>query len=219
MNDKRERDGVDDEYIIVRKIIMKHGKVERKITHLQYTGWTDFGVPDQPVGILQLVHRADEAARYHQYRVRNIGPMTVHCSAGCGRSGTFCVIDTIIQRLWHEQDVYTAASTDKIKETVNRFREQRMSMVQTHRQFVFCYEAILWWLLGYGYLPASSSPIHPIVDSSFLPKIAQVVPTAPLSMSLFSCPPQQEDLHSTDVPEDQDQTLSLSSMVNDFKEL
>lgn len=221
MNDKRERDGVDDEYIIVRKIVMKHGGLERKITHLQYTGWTDFGVPDQPVGILQLVHRADEVARYHQYRVKDIGPMTVHCSAGCGRSGTFCVIDTVIQRLWHEEEVYTAATTDKIKETVNRFREQRMSMVQTHRQFVFCYEAILWWLLGYGYLPASSSPIYP-VDSTFLPKVAKAVLGTPASsaLSLFSCPPQIEDLHnSTDVPEDQDPTLSLGSMVNHFKEL
>ncbi|CAO3642596.1 unnamed protein product [Mucor hiemalis] len=218
MNDKRERDGVDDEYIIIRKLIINHQGIERKITHLQYTGWTDFGVPDQPVGILQLVHRADEAARYHQYRVKDIGPMTVHCSAGCGRSGTFCVIDTIIQRLWHEHDVYTSTSTDKIKETVNRFREQRMSMVQTHRQFVFCYEAILWWLLGYGYLPASSSPLHP-VDSTFLPKIAHAAHGTPaLSSSLFSGLPLHND-NVYSALEDQSQILSLGSIVNDLKEL
>lgn len=151
MNDKRERN--EDDVIISRRFLLEKGDMERTITQLQYTGWTDFGVPDQPIGILDLVHHADEASNYHGAS----GPMIVHCSAGCGRSGTFCVIDTMIQRLWHERDVYTCSLTDKINETVTRFREQRMSMVQTHRQFVFCFEVILWWLLGYGNLPTSPS--------------------------------------------------------------
>jgi protein tyrosine phosphatase len=181
MNDKRERavDDIDDDLIIIRKFSLKHGNEERTITHLQYTGWTDFGVPDQPVGILQLVHQADEAAASFS----NSGPMIVHCSAGCGRSGTFCAIDTIIQRLSHERDVYTCTSSDKIVETVGRFREERMSMVQTHRQFVFCYEAILWWLLGYGYLPASSSPCN---NTFSIPKITPMNNIFSLENSSFS---------------------------------
>lgn len=139
--------------------------------------------------------------------------MTVHCSAGCGRSGTFCVIDTIIQRLWHEQEVYTSGVTDKIKQTVNRFREQRMSMVQTHRQFVFCYEAILWWLLGYGYLPASSSPPpHVPTNSSFIQKIiSPTMAPASISSSLFSVSPQKDDT--------EERSSSIGSIVDGFKEL
>ncbi|KAI8380441.1 protein-tyrosine phosphatase-like protein [Choanephora cucurbitarum] len=158
INDKRERiyDGLDEECIIIRTIHIKHNvsDIERTITHLQYTGWTDFGVPDYPIGILQLVSEADEAYARYQTDSLGSGPMIVHCSAGCGRSGTFCVIDTMIQRLWHDKDVYTSSTQDKLWETIYRFREQRMSMVQTHRQFVFCYESILWWMLGYGNLPA-----------------------------------------------------------------
>ena len=220
MNDKRERDESDDELIIVRKLSVQHGDHVRKITHLQYTGWTDFGVPDQPTGILQLVARADEAARYYQYRNKDVGPMTVHCSAGCGRSGTFCVIDTIIQRLWHEQDVYSSGTTDKIMQTVNRFREQRMSMVQTHRQFVFCYEAILWWLLGYGQLPASSSPVHPM-SNPYLP--SSIAPNKMMELasdSLFnnSSPALADDTVSPTAKEKRNSAL-IGSIVDVFKEL
>lgn len=155
LNDgKRHRQ--EEDVIIIRKFkVASSDKEERTVTHLQYPSWTDFGVPDLPTGLLELVHYADEAY-YHQKQQQ--GPMVVHCSAGCGRSGTFCVIDTMIQRLWHERDVYntTSMNDDKIFETISRFREQRMSMVQTHRQFVFCYEVIIWWLLGYGHLPVSS---------------------------------------------------------------
>lgn len=192
MNDKRERN--DDDQIIIRKFSLKQENTERIITQLQYTGWSDFGVPDQPIGILQLVHHADEASKYYQSRNNQVGPMIVHCSAGCGRSGTFCVIDTIIQRLWRERDVYTCSSTDKINETVSRFREQRMSMVQTHRQFVFCYEAVLWWLLGYGNLPVS--------------------PASPSASDSAVC-----SIDSKTTLDHDERSSSIGSMVDNFKEL
>lgn len=205
MNDKRERDGPGDEHIIIRKFKLQHQNEERTITHLQYTGWTDFGVPDQPIGILQLIHHADEASRYHQLNNQHVGPMTVHCSAGCGRSGTFCVIDTIIQRLWHEQDVYTSTTIDKIQQTVSRFREQRMSLVQTHRQFVFCYEAVLWWLLGYGYLPATS-----LVNNNFYASSNASNNVQPIDFE--SKKPVYDDGQSSSIG-------SIGSIVDHFKDL
>lgn len=198
LNEKRDRDDLNDS-IIIRKFSVKHGSQERMITHLQYTGWTDFGVPDDPIGLLQLVHHADEATRYHESRNEHVGPMTVHCSAGCGRSGTFCVVDTIIQRLWHEHDVYTSTTVDKIQQTISRFREQRMSLVQTHRQFVFCYEAILWWLLGYGYLPAASTKEDPVHTRAYSP------PRPSIEIEM-----KDVDAHSSS---------SIGSMLDDFKDL
>jgi protein tyrosine phosphatase len=38
---------------------------------------------------------------------------------------------------------------DILRETVEKFREQRVSMVQTLRQLAFCYEATLWWTLSF----------------------------------------------------------------------
>ncbi|KAI8079679.1 protein-tyrosine phosphatase-like protein [Gilbertella persicaria] len=211
MNDKREPiHGDDDEWIMIRTLRLRHNPTgqERTLSHLQYTGWTDFGVPDHPIGILQLVHEADEAYTRH----KQTGPMVVHCSAGCGRSGTFCVIDTMIQRLWHERDVYTCSKQDKIWETVDRFREQRMSMVQTHRQFVFCYEAILWWLLGYGNLPTSPN------DSDLMLMVRNSASYSPVHNQVLSPLNNQSYFNSNSTNADKSPN-SVGSVVDDFEKM
>ena len=106
-------------------------------------------------------------------------PLIVHCSAGCGRTGTFCTIDSVLdmlkqQRLWHlkgekngkpytndsainmdvdggeyddSQSWISRDDVDLIVRTVEDFRLQRLSMVQTLRQFVLCYETVLEWVV------------------------------------------------------------------------
>lgn len=46
---------------------------------------------------------------------------------------------------WLESDSY-----DLIEQTVEEFRLQRLSAVQSLRQFVLCYESVLEWLAGQG---------------------------------------------------------------------
>ncbi|KAG2201641.1 hypothetical protein INT47_003867 [Mucor saturninus] len=133
-----------DDVVIVRALKLSRLGEERHVTHLQYTGWMDFGVPDNPLGTLQIIQMADEAQAVYE----SAGPMIVHCSAGCGRSGAFCAIDTVLYRISMDKDL--ADMRDILLQTISRFREQRLSMVQTLRQFVFCYEAIWWWFLGHG---------------------------------------------------------------------
>lgn len=60
-----------------------------------YTTWPDFGVPSTArafLHFLQVVRDAD---------VLNpkFGPVVVHCSAGIGRSGTFCLVDSCLLRV------------------------------------------------------------------------------------------------------------------------
>ncbi|KAG0164933.1 hypothetical protein DFQ28_007292 [Apophysomyces sp. BC1034] len=153
----------EDDCIIIRQLLLARAgtTIRRKLTHLQYTGWMDFGVPDTPIGTLQIVYTADEAQVLHEQQQAEdddavaVGPMIVHCSAGCGRSGAFCAIDTVLRKMCRGSD-NTTANQDLLLDTISRFREQRLSMVQTLRQFVFCYEAIWWWLLGYGHIPTSA---------------------------------------------------------------
>lgn len=55
-----------------------------------YTSWPDFGLPDSPGDFLGFLH----AVRNSQALDKNLhGPAVVHCSAGIGRSGTFCIVD------------------------------------------------------------------------------------------------------------------------------
>lgn len=67
-------------------------KESREILHFHYTMWPDFGVPQSPTAFLRfLVHVRSSGALDS-----NVGPAIVHCSAGIGRSGTFCLVDTCL---------------------------------------------------------------------------------------------------------------------------
>lgn len=146
----------------------------------------------------------------------HVRPMLVHCSAGCGRTGAFCTVDSVIDMLKrHRAKAATSANQkhsehkqagaplrkeastvirrqsqvkdadgdvamvnaglgdlsasiaeeklgiadegintdwldddtlDLIAATVEDFRGQRLSMVQSLRQFVLCYETVIEWI-------------------------------------------------------------------------
>jgi protein tyrosine phosphatase len=116
----------------------------RKITQLHFVGWPDHGVPDSPEIILNLIKKTNEFQQRYQDEILNegngeIGPPIIHCSAGCGRTGTFCTIDSCLAMLPLPDD----DGTDLIEHLVNFFREQRRTMVQTLGQFQYCYLAVL----------------------------------------------------------------------------
>ncbi|ORX90527.1 hypothetical protein K493DRAFT_287944 [Basidiobolus meristosporus CBS 931.73] len=130
--------------IMARRFLLTHGGTgeTREIFQLHFVGWPDFGIPDSPASVLRLRDLADKLQTQH-----NHGPMLVHCSAGCGRTGAFCTIDTIVATYEMNRELF-ALSEDFVVQVVDQLRDQRLSMVQTLRQFVFCYEAVLWRLLG-----------------------------------------------------------------------
>ncbi|KAI9259841.1 protein-tyrosine phosphatase-like protein [Helicostylum pulchrum] len=140
-----------EEGFVVRRFQLQQNDKVRTVHHFQYKGWQDFGVPNDPLGVLGLVSLVDREQRAYE-SAEAVGPMIVHCSAGCGRTGAFCTIDTLISRL-KDKNYLTPeeqmGELDLLFQTVAKFREQRVSMVQTLRQYVFCYEAVLWWMLGY----------------------------------------------------------------------
>ncbi|KAK1828968.1 hypothetical protein QBC39DRAFT_142591 [Podospora conica] len=212
-------------HVILRKFALSHASYPflpmREITQLHYPSWPDFGTPAQPSHLLALVELANvmqqsfsltttDPAKPDEEPAR---PMLVHCSAGCGRTGTFCTVDSVIdmmkrQRQWRGQRAHKRVMTpgeeggkrqhsegrardgdgdlemavpatptpvkqgeffsggaaeagrqvdtsswlddevtDLIAATVEDFREQRLSMVQSLRQFVLCYETVVEWLV------------------------------------------------------------------------
>ena len=91
--------------------------------------------------------------------------MLVHCSAGIGRTGTYIAIDTLSSYLCLVRDVCEGRATDPcmtreqaekfwnsdidlVFEAVVIMREQRMSLIQTVRQYVFVYRALIEFLLA-----------------------------------------------------------------------
>lgn len=180
-------------HVIIRKLAVFHTakpfEPMREITQLQYSSWPDFGAPAHPAHVLGLVEHCDSVVRSTAYKARAWGatepeprdqrPVVVHCSAGCGRTGTFCTVDSVVdmvkrQRLAGEgsdlsplegrhqhgykgdgmevdgdvaDDWVKREDVDLVAKAVEDFRVQRLSMVQTLRQFVLCYETVLEWMV------------------------------------------------------------------------
>lgn len=80
---------------------------ERAVTQLHYTSWPDFEVPrDNAIGILKFIRKMWSIKEH----VPN-GPVVVHCSAGCGRTGTFIAIDAMLKMLDKEKRIDVANFT------------------------------------------------------------------------------------------------------------
>ena len=73
-----------------------------------------------------------------QESVTNAGPILVHCSAGIGRTGTFIVIDMILDQIKRNG---LDCEID-IQRTIQMVRSQRSGMVQTEAQYKFVYLAV-----------------------------------------------------------------------------
>lgn len=223
----------DNPHVVIRKFALSHSSQPfapiREITQLHFPSWPDFGAPAQPSHLLALIELANVMQRaalpMETASIVSNGksqdnaapawydapesdprtrPMLVHCSAGCGRTGTFCAVDSVIDMLKRQRqpnnmntpskprdaegdvtmedsdggvspltnrqmkfaqllgntpprlDSFGAAQIDTkylnddtidlIQSTVEGFREQRLSMVQSLRQYVLCYETILEWV-------------------------------------------------------------------------
>ena len=168
-------------HVIVRKLTLSHTGYPfeplREITQVQHSSWPDFGIPTHPKYVLSLIEQCDAAISSHflqkgvkasMPQSRGERPIVVHCSAGCGRTGTFCTIDSVMdmlkrQRVFAERrnsqakvdpDTDISSDDDWIKrddidlvaKAVEDFRSQRLSMVQTLKQYVLCYETVLEWI-------------------------------------------------------------------------
>ncbi|KAL7753972.1 hypothetical protein RI367_000905 [Sorochytrium milnesiophthora] len=139
----------------------------RDVYHIHFGGWPDHGVPRDHFGVLTIM----EFARY-----LNIGcqhPMVLHCSAGCGRTGTLITIDTVCRQI-EENKPLELQVQDLVLDTVISLRRDRISMVQTAGQLEFCYLAIAQYLALTGVLILS-----PVVTSPTATRAASAWPPSP----------------------------------------
>jgi len=107
---------------------------QRRIFHYHFLGWPDHGTPEDPGSVLNFLHDVNNK----QESLEGAGPIVVHCSAGIGRTGTFIVIDMIIDQI---QTRGLDCEID-IQRTIQMVRSQRSGMVQTEAQYKFVYLAV-----------------------------------------------------------------------------
>lgn len=84
----------DHSYYLTRLLRLTDVYTEntRDIIQFHYTTWPDFGVPTSPTAFLEFLRKVREAGVLED----DVGPSVVHCSAGIGRSGTFCLVDSCL---------------------------------------------------------------------------------------------------------------------------
>uniref|UniRef100_A0A672R445 Receptor-type tyrosine-protein phosphatase epsilon n=1 Tax=Sinocyclocheilus grahami TaxID=75366 RepID=A0A672R445_SINGR len=119
----------------IRKFCVQHHAADgcrppRLVTQLHFTSWPDFGVPLSPIGMLKFLKKVKTVNPAHA------GPIIVHCSAGVGRTGTFIVIDAMM-------DMMHAEARVDVFGFVSRIRKQRCQLIQTEMQYSFIYQALL----------------------------------------------------------------------------
>lgn len=106
--------------------------MERTICQFHYTTWPDHGVPPSVYPILELVRLIREVQPAEDK------PILVHCSAGCGRTGTICCIDYV----WGLLRMGNLNENFNLCNIISEMRRQRMSMVQTLAQYILCHRAV-----------------------------------------------------------------------------
>lgn len=121
------------------KIVHLPSNQPHVVNHIHYHSWPDHGTPEDCRAIRAMSEQLDSC------RDSKL-PVVVHCSAGIGRTGTFCAIDILRQRIKAMKTI--SVELEKLPEQfdlvqlVRDLRKQRMGMVQTLEQYNFCYHAI-----------------------------------------------------------------------------
>ncbi|XP_029170274.1 tyrosine-protein phosphatase Lar isoform X9 [Nylanderia fulva] len=107
----------------------------RTVRQFQFIDWPEQGVPKSGDGFIDFIGQVHKTKE----QFGQDGPITVHCSAGVGRTGVFITLSIVLERMQYEGVV-------DIFQTVRILRTQRPAMVQTEDQYQFCYRASLEYL-------------------------------------------------------------------------
>lgn len=120
-----------DDYL-VRSFYLKNLRTgeTRTVTQFHFLSWPENGVPHSMKALLEFRRKVNKS-----YRGRSC-PIIIHCSDGAGRTGTYCLIDMVLNRM------AKGAKEIDIAATLEHIRDQRPGMVSTKQQFEFVLMAV-----------------------------------------------------------------------------
>uniref|UniRef100_A0A1A9W0Q5 protein-tyrosine-phosphatase n=1 Tax=Glossina brevipalpis TaxID=37001 RepID=A0A1A9W0Q5_9MUSC len=127
-----------EKYILREFLFSWRDQSERHIYHYHFQAWPDHKVPSSSDSVLDFLKDVNTKQKQLIQTGRKPGPICVHCSAGIGRTGTFIVIDIILDQI-DKNGIHTEID---IQRTIGMVRSQRLGLVQTVAQYKFIYYAV-----------------------------------------------------------------------------
>ncbi|KAM9440188.1 solute carrier organic anion transporter family member 5A1b [Clarias gariepinus] len=120
------------EDFLVRSFYLKNMQTNesRTVTQFHYHTWLNQHTPETSQALLDFRRKVNKC-----YRGRSC-PIIVHCSDGAGRTGTYILIDMVLNKM------AKGAKEIDIAATLEHLRDQRPGMVQTKEQFEFALTAV-----------------------------------------------------------------------------
>lgn len=123
---------------ITRKIQVKLGKKKMTVTHINYLAWPDFGVPKNSQDFHVLLNHVMRLRQNLDQETGQNLPITVHCSAGVGRTGMFIMVETLVNKMKN------SLILNPVK-VLEEMRAYRPAMIQNEKQYHFAVKSVVEW--------------------------------------------------------------------------
>ncbi|XP_061697013.1 protein tyrosine phosphatase receptor type Na isoform X3 [Syngnathoides biaculeatus] len=122
---------------LVRSFYLKNVQTQetRTLTQFHLLSWPSDGIPTSTRPLLDFRSARPDRKVNKCYRGRSC-PIIVHCSDGTGRTGTYILIDMVLNRM------AKGVKEIDIAATLEHIRDQRPGLVRTKDQFEFALTAV-----------------------------------------------------------------------------
>jgi receptor-type tyrosine-protein phosphatase N len=117
---------------VVRSFYLKNRSTNetRTVTQFHFLSWPENGCPASNKSLVEFRRKVNKS-----YRGR-ASPVLVHCTNGAGRTGTYCLIDVVANR------ICKGVKELNIAGSLEHLRDQRMAMVSNEEQYKMVFSCV-----------------------------------------------------------------------------
>ncbi|KAI1723510.1 protein-tyrosine phosphatase domain-containing protein [Ditylenchus destructor] len=131
-------DIVDHDDFLVRRFAIHHNATERIVHQLHYNDWPDHGRPNVAQKVATFIETLHSLLP-DRSRQNADSPILVHCSAGCGRTGTVIAINILREIIKTRKGEHPLLSRPLQRSGVRQFvldlRRQRINLLEDAGQY------------------------------------------------------------------------------------